>query len=265
LCPCDRPRELPGTVPLVTAADLHSYVAFLPPASAGPTTPRRPGALRIVRSFQGAAEPQDVKIAGYPPPGCGIRTRPPRATDATGLSPTGLQPSRRLIVRRPEWLSFRRSAASLRFYPPPIPCPPSPALKYSVMIPNPPVPQGKRHTGLLRNGSCPCPEDKSAAPTMLPSPQAALMADLSRPGWLWAPGCGVRHYQLTRQGFRQADCSLVSCSLTVLCGPRSAGQQRLFASCPLPRLCSRRTLLSNSQSRFRIPVFSRESNARSGC
>jgi hypothetical protein len=66
-----------------------------------------------------------------------------------------------------------------------------PRSKYSVMIPDSRVQQGKRRTERLRNGLSSRPEDESPASTMLPWPQVALMGDLLRPGWSPHPGCGI--------------------------------------------------------------------------
>jgi hypothetical protein len=52
------------------------------------------------------------------------------------------------------------------------------------MIPNPRVPQGKRHSEGLLNGLSSRLKDASPASTTLGSSQTALMADLLRPGWL---------------------------------------------------------------------------------
>jgi hypothetical protein len=82
----------------------------------------------------------------------------------------------------------------------------------------------------------------------------------------------VRHDRLTRPDSHLLDSRLVGCSPG---GSHSAGQQRLFASCPLPSVHATPLLpptarllslppLSNTQSCFQIPVFSRESDARSG-
>jgi hypothetical protein len=74
----------------------------------------------------------------------------------------------------------------------------------------------------------------------------------------------VRHEQLTRLDFHQLDCGLAGYPHVVLDGSRSAGRRTsslLARALPLHPL--RPT--SHSPSCFQIPVFHRESEARSGC
>jgi len=55
---------------------------------------------RTHRQAQGSGRPGRLHHAspgGLPLPGCGITTRPSRATDAAGLAPAGLQPCRLLL------------------------------------------------------------------------------------------------------------------------------------------------------------------------
>jgi hypothetical protein len=130
----------------------------------------------------------DLLRPGWLPlPRRGIATRPPGAIDAVGLPPVGLQPCR-LLTPGPGLLSLRRSATSPRFLPPTLPLlRPNPALKYSVVIPNPRFPPNPVSSHL---------EDESPPSTSLPSSQIALMADLLRPRWLPIPRCGIATRQL---------------------------------------------------------------------
>jgi hypothetical protein len=125
-------------------------------------------------------------------------------------------------------------------------CALAPAPKYSVMLPNPRVPQGKRRTERRLNALPSRPEDESRASTTIPTCQAALVADLLRPGWLSLPRCHVIPLPLratAAAGLSPA--GLQPCRLLIWRSvrlSRLAGQQRLFASGP------RRTPLSNTPS-----------------
>jgi hypothetical protein len=74
-----------------------------------------------------------------------ITARPPRATDAAGFSPSGLQPCR-LATRRPGRPPLQSIRLRFSLPHPPL-LSPTPALKYSVMIPNFRIPIFRRESG----------------------------------------------------------------------------------------------------------------------
>jgi hypothetical protein len=132
------------------------------------------------------------------------------------------------------------------------------------MIPNPRVQRGKRFHERLLNGFPSRPEDESPASAILPTPQAALMADLLRPGWFPLPTSGITaRPQRATDGTGHSPTRFQPCPLLTQRLPlhRSAASLLLLAS---PRLSSCRTALSNIQSCFQLPVFHKESDARNG-
>ena len=130
--------------------------------------------------------------------------------------------------------AFAPPVSSVRTFLLPCPAlaPPHPAPKQSVMIPNLRVPQGQRHPERLLNGFSSRLQDESPASTTLPSSEAALVADLLRPGSL-----RVQPEQLTQSDSHQLDFSLVGSSPVVLglSLRRSAAPLRFFCF-PSPAL-----------------------------